>query len=179
VVHVLAGVFALQTLASLSEPLYLAHGETRLLFLRYQQMLAIRDPLIVAGMLLGGLKGVILARVISGSVSIYLAMRLVHRSTDLGLWKQLAANTRAFASTVAMTASVLMISPFLTHESDSTSLLIKIAVTALLAAAVYLGTSTLLWMFMRRPAGPEREVQLLLAKLFSRLRAARSVAYKG
>lgn len=170
VVQVLASVFAFQTLGSLSEPLYMAHGETRLLFMRNLQMLAIRVPLIVAGMLLGGLKGVILARVISGSVSIYLAMRLVHRVTDLGLWKQLAANSRAFASIMAMSACVVMVSPFLTHESDSTSLLIKIAITIVLAASVYCGTSTLLWVFMRRPAGPEREVQLLLVKLLDKLR---------
>jgi len=135
-------------------------------------MLAIRVPLIVAGMLLGGLKGVVVARVISGLVSIYFAMRLVRRVTDLDLYTQLAANARAFASTAAMAAAVVLISPFLTHKSDPTSLFVKIAVTATLAAVVYCGTSMLLWVSMRRPAGPEREVQLLFSKLFGRLRTA-------
>jgi O-antigen/teichoic acid export membrane protein len=172
VVQALASVFALQTLGSLSEPLYMAHGETRLLFVRNLQMLAIRVPLIVAGMLLGGLKGVVLARVVSGVVSIYFGMRLVQRLTGLELYTQLAVNARALVSVGVMAAGVTLATPLLTHGSDSASLLIRISVTTLLAILLYCGTSALLWMSMRRPAGPEREVQLLISKLFGRLRAA-------
>jgi O-antigen/teichoic acid export membrane protein len=172
VLQALASVFALQTLGSLSEPLYMAHGETRLLFVRNLQMLAIRMPMIFAGMLLGGLKGLVLARVVSGLVSIYLEMRLVRRLIGLDLYTQLTVNARALASAGVMAAGVILITPLLTRGDDSTSLLIRISVTALVAATIYCGTSVLLWMSMRRPAGPEREVQLLVSKLFDRARAA-------
>lgn len=174
VVQVLASVFALQTLGSLSQPLYMAQGETRLLFVRNTQMLAIRVPLIAGGMLLGGLKGVVLARVVSGLVSICLAMRLVRRATDLSLREQLSANVRAFVSVAAMSVSVVLVSPWLGQGSDTVSLVLKIVTIIALAAAAYAGTTFLLWRAMRRPAGPEREMAELLAKLFGRLRAARA-----
>jgi O-antigen/teichoic acid export membrane protein len=172
VIQVLASVFALQTLGSLSEPLGMANGETRLLFVRNLQMLVIRMPLIVAGMLLGGLKGVVVARVISGVVSIFFAMRLVRRWTGLELREQLAANIRALASVAVMAAGVVLASPYLTHKADPASLAIKIAAIVLLAALIYCGTTLLLWILMNKPSGPEREVQHLIGKLRAKRKAA-------
>lgn len=172
VIQVLASVFALQTLGSLSEPLGMANGQTRLLFVRNLQLFVIRIPLIVAGMLLGGLKGVVLARVLSGLVAIFFAMRLVRRFTGLNLRNQLAANLRAFASVATMAAGVMMASPYLTQKGDPASLGVKIVAIAMLAALLYCGTTLLLWHLMGRPSGPEREIQQLGAKLFAKLRVA-------
>jgi O-antigen/teichoic acid export membrane protein len=171
-VQVLASVFALQTLGSLSEPLGMAQGQTRLLFIRNLQMLFIRVPIIVIGMLLAGLKGVVIARVVSGLISIFLAMRLVRRFTGLGVAEQLAANVRAFISVAVMSLGVIAISPFLDHGTDSAALLLRIASMAVIAAALYCGTSMLLWHLMQRPSGPEREFQQLLAKMLAKVRPA-------
>jgi lipopolysaccharide exporter len=172
IVQVLASVFALQTLGSLAEPLGMANGQTRLLFMRNLQMLLIRTPIIIAGMVLGGLKGVVIARVISGLVTIFLAMRLVRRFTGLNLRDQLAANIRAFASSAMMIAGVVMASSYLTQKTDPTSLSIKIVAIVLLAALIYCGTSLVLWVLMGKPSGPEREVGHLGAKALAKLRAA-------
>ncbi|HEY5806379.1 MAG TPA: lipopolysaccharide biosynthesis protein, partial [Povalibacter sp.] len=130
IVQMLASVYALQTLGSLSEPLGMAAGQTRLLFIRNLQMLFIRVPIIVVGMLVAGLKGVVMARVISGLISIYLNMRLVQRFAGLNVREQLAANMRAFGSVMMMSAGVILASPFLTHDTDPMSLLAKIIATA-------------------------------------------------
>ncbi|MET0660677.1 MAG: lipopolysaccharide biosynthesis protein, partial [Steroidobacteraceae bacterium] len=170
VVQVLASVFALQTLGSLSRPLGMALGHTRLLFIRNLQMLFIRIPIIVAGMLLMGLKGVVAGRVISGLIAIYLSMRLVRYFTGLDVTAQLAANVRALASVAVMSLGVMLITPLLTQATDPVSLLIKIAVIIVAAAALYCGTSVVLWMFMRKPSGPEREIQQLFSRVLSKLR---------
>lgn len=172
VVQVLAAVFALQTLGSLSEPLGMAQGETRLLFKRNVQMLLVRIPLIVAGMLIAGLKGVVIARVLSGLFSIFLAMRLVRTFTGLDLNRQLRANARALLSVGAMVGSVVLLSPLLGTETDTTSLLTRIVVIGAAGGLVYCGTSYVLWIAMRKPSGPEREVQLLIGKLLRKLRLA-------
>jgi len=174
VVQVLASVFALQTLGSLSQPLYMAQGETRLLFWRNAQMLAIRVPLIAAGMLLGGLKGIVLARVLSGLISVVIAMRLVRRVTDLSLWEQLSANGRALVSVAAMSLSGVVAAPLVSHGTDSTSLLIELVAIVAIAAVTYCGTTLALWLTMGRPPGPERELADLLTKIFGRLRATRA-----
>ena len=172
VVQVLAAVFALQTLGSLSEPLGMAQGETKLLFKRNVQMLLVRIPLIVAGMLVAGLKGVVVARVVSGLFSIFLAMRLVRRFTGLNLRQQLGANMRSLLSVAAMVGAVVLVSPWLGTGTDTVSLLIRIAGIGAVAGLVYCGTSFVLWIAMRRPSGPEREVQLLLGKMLTKLRTA-------
>lgn len=172
VIQVLSSVFALQTLGSLSEPLGMAQGETRVLFMRNLQLLFIRVPLIVAGMWLAGLQGVIVARVISGVIGIVFAMRLVRRFTDLGLREQLFANVRALASVAIMAAGVVLMSPFLIHGTDTSSLILEIAAIAALAAALYCGTTLLLWILMRKPPGPERELLQLIGRLRARFGAA-------
>jgi lipopolysaccharide exporter len=172
VVQVLASVFALQTLGSLSEPLGMASGDTRLLFMRNLQMLAIRVPLIVTGMLLGGLKGVVVARVVSGLVSIYIAMRLVRRFTGLALREQLAANFRALASVATMAAGVVLASPWLDRQVDATAFGLRIASIALLAAVLYCGTTLLLWTLMGKPPGPEQEIRQLAGRVFGKGRHA-------
>lgn len=172
VVQVLATVFALQTLGSLSEPLYMAHGETRVLFIRNLQLLLIRVPIIVVGMLLAGLKGVVLARVVSGLVSIYFAMNLVRRFIGLSLREQLAANVRSLASVALMTAGVALATPWLSDGTDPTSLSLKIAAIAAIAIVIYCGATALLWISMGKPPGPERELQQIIAKLRARLRRA-------
>ncbi|HEU4485441.1 MAG TPA: lipopolysaccharide biosynthesis protein [Povalibacter sp.] len=168
VIQVLASVFALQTLGSLCEPLGMAHGETRLLFIRNLQMLFIRMPLIVIGMLVAGLQGVVIARVVSGLISIYFYMRLVRRFTDLSLREQLAANSRAFISVAVMAAGVTLLSPYLAQGTDTMTLIVKIATIVIVAGALYCGTSLLLWTLQRQPPGPEREIQQLIAKIFAR-----------
>ena len=172
VVQVLAAVFALQTLGSLSEPLGMAQGETKLLFKRNVQMLLVRVPLIVAGMLVAGLKGVLIARMLSGLFSIFLAMRLVRRFTGLDLRQQLGANMRSLLSVAAMVGAVVLVSPLLVAGTDTVSLLIRIIVIGAVASLVYCGTSFVLWIAMHRPSGPEREVQLLVGKMLTKLRMA-------
>jgi hypothetical protein len=150
----------------------MAQGQTRLLFIRNLQMLFIRLPIIIVGMYAAGLKGVVIARVISGLISIFLAMRLVRRFTGLNLREQLAANVRAFASVAAMSAGVILVYPSLSNAHDAASLMIKIAIIVFVAAILYCGTSLLLWTFMRKPSGPVRVVQQLLGKLLAKVMPA-------
>ena len=172
VVQVLAAVFALQTLGSLSSPLGMAQGDTRVLFNRNVQMLIVRVPLIVAGMLIAGLKGIVFARLLSGLFSIFVAMRLVRRFTGLSLRQQLSANARALLSIAAMVGSVALVSPVLSTGTDTMSLLTRIVVIGAVGGLVYCGTSFLLWIAMNKPSGPEREVQILIGKVLAKLRAA-------
>lgn len=174
VVQGLAAIFALQTLGSLSTPLGMARGETRVLFNRNVLMLIVRVPLIVAGMLVGGLKGIVIARLVSGLFSIFVSLRLVRRFTGLSLEQQLSANGRALLSIAAMVGGVALVSPLLGTGTDTMSLLTRIAVSGAVGGLVYCGTSFLLWIAMNRPSGPEREVQLLLGKLLTKLRLARA-----
>ncbi len=159
IIQVLASVFALQTLGTLSQPLAMATGATRLLFIRDVQAFLMRIPFIVAGMLIDGLTGIIYARAMTGLIAVLLHMQVVERVTGLTFKEQFAANTRSLASVCIMAAVVLPLS-YRIERLGSTpwDLFGEIVIIVTLGAVCYLGSSLVMWMKMGKPDGPEREV---------------------
>ena len=172
IIQSLASVFALQTLGSLVQPLGMAKGETRLLFIRDAQMLCVRVPIMIAGLMLAGLQGVIIGRVFTGLFSAFVNMLLVRRFTGVTVLKQLSANVRSLTSIVVMAAGVTLASSHLTYTTDKSTLALQLGILTALGAFLYCGSSFLLWMAMKRPAGPETEIQRILGKILSKVRPA-------
>ncbi|MEI5679946.1 MULTISPECIES: lipopolysaccharide biosynthesis protein [unclassified Mesorhizobium] len=172
VIQSLASVFALQTLGSLVQPLGMAKGETRLLFIRDTQMLLVRVPIMVIGLLLYGLPGIVIGRVFTGLFNALVNMILVKRFIGVTVLKQLSANVRALASVVVMAAGVTLAARYLGHTADKMMLVQQLALLVTLGGALYCGSSLLLWILMKRPAGPEMEIQKILGKILSKVRPA-------
>jgi lipopolysaccharide exporter len=172
IIQALASVFALQTLGSLVQPLGMAKGETRLLFIRDTQMLFVRVPIMILGVMLYGLQGVIIGRVFTGLFAALVNMILVRRFIGVTVLSQLSANARALASIAVMAAGVSLASSYLPHTTDKAELALQLAIQAASGAFLYCGTTFLLWTLMKRPAGPETEVQKILGKILSRVRPA-------
>jgi O-antigen/teichoic acid export membrane protein len=172
IIQALASVFSLQTLGSLVQPLGMARGETRLLFMRDTQMLFVRVPIMIAGLMLAGLPGVVIGRVFTGLCSAVVNMVLVRRLIGVTVRKQLAANLRALTSAAVMAAGVAVASTYLAHTADKPMLALQLATLVALGGFLYCATSFLLWEAMGRPAGPETEVQTILGKMLAKLRPA-------
>jgi O-antigen/teichoic acid export membrane protein len=175
-IQVLASVLALQTLGTLSQPLAMAAGETRLLFRRDLQGLILRAPLVTAGMLLGGMTGIVLARSINGTLIILLHMQVVKKVTGLSFVRQVGANARSLISVAAMAAVDLSLSASHADAASAPDLVLKLAMLIGAGGATYIGAHLLLWRIMGRPNGPEREVAKAAAMVLQRLRPAVSPA---
>lgn len=178
IVQALASVFALQTLGSLVQPLGMAKGETKLLFIRDTQMLFVRMPIIVGSLLLWGLAGVVCARVFTGLLSSLVNMFLVRRLIDLPVIQQLKANLRALAGVAAMSAGVWLLLGLIGPGTTKLEQGFHIALLAAAGGVIYTGTSLLLWLAMHRPAGPETEIRQILGQIAGKLRR-RPVAPKS
>jgi lipopolysaccharide exporter len=172
IIQALASVFALQTLGSLVQPLGMAKGETRMLFIRSAQMLLVRVPVMVIGLMLGGLQGIVIGRVFTGLFGALINMILVRRFIGVTVLKQLSANMRALTSIAVMAAGVSFASRYLPHTTDKIMLAEQLAILVALGAVLYCGSTLLLWLLMRRPAGPETEIQKILGKVLSKVRPA-------
>ncbi|HEY6640501.1 lipopolysaccharide biosynthesis protein [Povalibacter sp.] len=170
IIQALASIYALQTLATLTQSLGIAKGQPRLLFVRSLQMFAIRVPLLIAGMLIDGLRGVVLARVLTGLIAIGFNMFLVRRFIALSLRQQLAPNARSLISAAVMALLTWLLMPLLPDESDSAAMALRIACTFAAAFIIYCVSTVVLWLAMGRPAGPETEIQLLIRKAVARFR---------
>lgn len=158
IIQALAAVFAFQTLGSLSQPLAMATGNTRLLFRRDLQGFLIRFPTIVAGMYLGGLTGIIYARILTGSLAIFLHMRVVETITQLSYWQQLKQNKRSIVSVMAMALATYGLNLAIPSNHSSLELGIKISGMILIGILTYGGVHYALWVFAGKPSGPEIEI---------------------
>jgi PST family polysaccharide transporter len=168
VVQVLSSIFALQTLGSLVNPLAMATGNTRMLFWRDLLILSTRIPLVVTGLLVGGLPGLVGARAITGLSGIIMSICLVRKITGLTISAQLLANMRSLIGVFTMALVVLVIQ----HTLDSQEGLPRVWTLALcvgVGGVCYVGTHVLLWFVAGCPEGPETVAIAALKTLRSRL----------
>jgi PST family polysaccharide transporter len=173
VVQCLASVYALQTLGTLSQPLAMSNGQSKMLFTRDMQAFAMRLPLIFVGMHFWGLTGLLYARVFTGSFSIILSMQVVKQITGLTLISQLKVNNRTFASIAAMAAAVGVVAHLLSLPSAPVWLGVEVAARVTAGAVAYLGARLLMWRAAGAPKGPEAEFIGMAQRLLGMVARAR------
>lgn len=172
IMQCLSAVFAFQTLGSLVQPLAMARGETRLLFIRDLQMLVVRLPIILGALYIWALPGIVAARVLTGAIAIAVNMFLIRRLIGLGVAAQLHANLRALVSVTVMAASLWVLQQFLGAEADRVSLMLRLFAEIAVGAGVYVACSAVMWRLMHKPQGPEHELLRIFFVLKSRLKPA-------
>lgn len=160
VIQALSSVFALQTLGSMVQPLGMAMGDTRTLFMRNLVLFGVRIPVVLGATLLLGMPGLILSRVFTGLLGMSLNLGLVRKLTGLSIREQILVNWRSLAAMAAMVAGVSAwhagIAPPMAAGGWGSALVL--AQLLPLGAVLYFGAALLLWQLARRPDGPEREV---------------------
>jgi O-antigen/teichoic acid export membrane protein len=168
VVEFLASVFALQTIGSLAQPLGMASGRTRTLFIRDVQLFAIRVPCILAGLYFGGLMGVLVARVFTGLSGIFINMLVVRGLIGLRLREQMAVNARFLLGAAVMAGAVVGIQEYLAFGAAGLEPLQEILWSVLVGAACYTTTCLVVWLLAGKPYGPEQEALRLIGAIRSR-----------
>ena len=119
----------------------------------------------------------------TGLLGAFVNMILVQRFIGVTVLKQLAANGRALASIAVMAAGVSFASGYLPDTTDKVELALQLAILVALGGVLYCGSTLLLWILMKRPAGPRprsrrssakscRGFALLLAPLEDRATAS-------
>ena len=167
-VQVLAAVFALQTLGTLSQPLAMAAGQTKLIFYRSLQSFVVRLPFVIVGALLAGLNGIIWARAAAAIVDILFHLWVVRWVTGLTLVRQLRVNLRTLASTTVMVGVVQLLSSYTWDGSSTFSLAAEILALGAAGVATYVIFDIAVWSLSGRPDGPEVEIIRILKSLSSR-----------
>lgn len=168
IIQILASVFALQTMGSLAQGLAMAVGSTKLLFRRDVQGFVIRIPFIIAGAYLDGFRGIVYARVISGTITIFLNMILVRTITGLTVFEQLRPNVRSLLCVAIMAAVISVVSTIIPDYSTTVALACKLALLILCGAVTYSIARVLSWVVLGRPTGPETEAGEIFLKVFVR-----------
>jgi O-antigen/teichoic acid export membrane protein len=161
IIQMLAGNFALHTLSSTAEPLALAMGKTRGLFKRDVLNFVLRLPLIVIGLISGGLVGVVCARCIFGVASIAIKMEMVRRLLGLSFRDQLAVNLRTLISVGLMASGVFLIGQAVGDVDGQLYLAAKLVSMVTAGATIYIISLFALWRIAGCPVGFESEAAML------------------
>lgn len=170
VIQSLACVFAIQTICSPLQPLAMAKGQTKLLFTRDLLTFCIRVPMVISGLLLGGLTGIIYGRVLANVVGICMNMHLVKKLIGTNVLEQIGANWRSMISTTLMVLAVLWIQQAMGEGTDPFALGIKLVACIATGAIVYVTTNLTLWISTGKAAGPETEIIEIIGKLIRKAR---------
>lgn len=173
VIQALAPVFAIQTMYSAVLPLAMARGETRILFFRDLLTFGVRVPLVVGGMILGGLTGIIYGRILANVVGIFVNMNFVKRMVGISLFSQVTANWRSLSSTAFMVLAVLMLQRSLPQSDSHSQIALQIALCMVTGGATYVGSTVVLWLANGKKAGPEREIIDMVLRLRAKLKASK------
>lgn len=175
VIQVLSSVFATHSLASSVHPLAMALGETRLMFRRELFFFLVRLPMIIAGLVMGGLIGVIIARCISGIFFLLVNMMLVQRLIQLSIIEQLRANLRSFVA-VGVMCAVLAAAQLILRENE-VGQFVRIGAQIMVGCLTYFTALFGLWLAVGKPPGPETELTNVVSRLWSIL--SRSLAERA
>ncbi|MBB3962777.1 lipopolysaccharide biosynthesis protein [Rhizobium metallidurans] len=139
-------------------PLAMGLGCTRSLFQLDLTFIFIRLPLIFAGLLLGGLSGLLFARCISAAIGIMMYVFLARRLIGVSVRAQLLAGWRASVATLFMAGCVWSVGLMINSEPEG----LQLTIMVLIGGISYCGASLVLWLVSGKPAGPEREALDLL-----------------
>lgn len=172
IVQALAIIFGFSTIASAVQPLGMALGRTRALFVRDVVIFAIRIPIIFSAATLAGLAGIVYARVLTGFLGAVINMNTVRYLIGLRVSVQVGNVGRTLTGAVAMGGAVWALRHLLPEAADNVDRLLMLGACGSLGLFTYLLVHFSLWALARRPTGPESEVVRLCAKGLTKLRGS-------
>lgn len=154
VIEVIAGVYVLQTIGSQAQPLAMALGYTKTIFKRDLIMFCVRVPIIIFSLINFGLFGLLMGRVLTGTMSLIINMFLIRNMLDLSVIQQLKNNLRSIISAIVMIAIVVNVN----HTFKIPELAYVLMIDITLGGLVYFVVHLTLWRLMECPQGPESEL---------------------
>jgi PST family polysaccharide transporter len=174
VVSVLAPVVALQMLTNPLHAAAMAQGHTRALFRRDLALVVMRLPLLTLGAVLGGIRGILFARILTGVIGLSVNLKLVEKLLDISLWRQLQANVRALLATSVVVGFLVGIQASGTLELFVSRDTIAYPVILIFCGCVLYPTNVfVLWRAAGRPDGFERDVLAWTAPVVARFNGTR------
>jgi O-antigen/teichoic acid export membrane protein len=151
-------------------PLVMSFGRTQIFFKRNLLEVCVKIPLVIIGAVKYGFMGVIFARYISESVTVFYCMTVVRDLVNLPIRQQLLAPWRSLVSATVMAIVIFFAMPNFAQITAIIPLALTLLATAALGAVTYIGALWLLWNVCGSPAGLEAMIADGVAGLMKRSR---------
>ena len=149
-------------------PLVMSFGRTRIFLQRNVFEVCIKLPLVILGAIKYGFMGVIIARCISETATVFFCMVVVNRIIGLPVHRQLLGSWRSVVSAAVMACVISLVAPALTSGNAALSLGLGLLEVAVLGAVTYSATLWALWNASGSPQGLEAMICSSFMEQYSR-----------
>jgi len=147
--------------------LAMARGRTNVFLAQGSVEFAIKIPAVIAGVLLFGIKGVIIARMAAAVLAALSAMLFARRLCGLSLGRQFVTAWRIVAGGAVSYVALDLLLPWMPLGLGEIALALRLLIAALAGGGVYAVTVLTLWKFSGSPDGVEATVYATVVRLLS------------
>lgn len=164
VVQVVGAASGVASIGATYMPLALALGKTQAVFKRDLFSFLVRVPILTIGLLLGGLTGFLMARLVTGAIGLALNMTLIRSLIGVRFRTQIFGNWRPLASGFAMVMALWFWQTQVLIPEDIAFQTLNIAAQCMLGGCVYAAAMWIAWVSVHRPDGIEREISQVISQ---------------
>ena len=144
------------------QPVAMALGRTKILFVQQALVLVLKVPLVVIGFLLGGMIGAALGRCVCEFISMVFELIVARMLTGVTVAAQAASHSVTLVGLGAMAVGTYFVHGALSPLQASN--LVQLAIEICAGGAVYVVAVAASWLVMGRPDGPVREIVQLVRR---------------
>lgn len=162
-VRIIAVLYTLGCFSIALQPVAMARNRTGVLFVQQVASLALKLPLLVLGLVMGGLLGAALARLLAEAVSTMFELFAIRVVTGIEIGVQCTSHATTAVGLAAMTAGLVLLDSALAGKDIGP--LELFALEAVAGCALYVSAVVLAWTLGGRKQGPVTELITLGEKL--------------
>lgn len=173
-VEICAIYYALGTFTMGLPPVAMALGKTKLLFIRQVIAVFVKIPLIVGGLISGGLIGAALGRLVSEMITVMIEFLFLRHLLNITVAHQVKHHGLTICGLVSMVFGVFAADLLL--AAANVGVLIELIAKILAGGVFYAGAVCAAWLATGRPAGPVTEVVTLFQRMAARRKSRHQAA---
>lgn len=167
-VQISALLYTISIFSTGAQPLAMAMGRTRILFLQQAAVLILKIPLIIIGFLFGGLLGAALGRCLSEFVSMALELLASKILTGVSVATQAFSHLTTVFGLIAMAVGVYCVhANFGWAQSGK---IVQLGVEIAAGGTIYIISVMAIWLAAGKPEGPVSEILQVAGRFGSSLR---------
>lgn len=165
IIRVLVPILALSSLVTVTDPVVMARGKTKLMFYRACIMFVVRLGAVIPGVIYFGLLGAVYGWALSHLVYLASQLFLLGRILDIPTYWPLVRAWRSGVSLICMVLCVLVVNYIFSSPGSTFELALAMAIKIAVGGASYCMVHGTLWILAGCPTGAESRI-VNLAKVF-------------
>ncbi|WP_133470518.1 lipopolysaccharide biosynthesis protein [Paraglaciecola marina] len=168
VIEILAGIYAVACITSVTKAIAMATGKTKIIFKRDVLFFIVKVVLSLGGLYIYGFFGLLYSKLLNLIFLLVYNFFLVRYLLNVGIVQQLTVLCRPVLSVCVMYFTMLLLKSQLTFETTPLDLMIELSLLCTAGALTYCSCHFLIWIMQGKPQGIEQKLSGIVNKKLKR-----------